>query len=290
MQPVYYTHCNMRKSYILYIILGFCLFTSCVTSRRVNYLQEPNRHIPAYDDTLTYKDYTLQTGDRLYIQVYSIDEKITSLFNGGLSSSNMMSQIRNSQYSSTDLYTYLVDEEGYITFPTIGKVNVVGKTTREVKHLLEDGLAGVIVQQSDMPNISVEVQIVQRYFSVIGASASGRFAINKEKVTIFEALAMARDIADFGDRGRVHIVREQGDSTIIKEFDVRSADIINSEFYYIEPNDVIYIPKIKGQAFGLNSAAATVSVVASTFSFGVFIYTLVDRFIVQPVQNANSNE
>ncbi len=278
----------MKRNYIIYLCLALGLLSSCVTSRRVNYLQEPDKTIPAYDDTITYKDYTLQIGDRLYILVYSIDEKITALFNGG-TNSNMMSQIRTGNSSNTDLYTYLVDPDGNITFPTIGKVHVQGRTTREVKHLIEDGLSGVIIQEGDMPNISVEVQIVQRFFSVIGASASGRFAINKEKVTIFEALAMARDIADFGDRAKIHIVREQGDSTIIKQFDVRSADIINSEFYYIEPNDVIYIPKIKGQAFGLNSAAAGVAVVASTFSFGVFIYTLIDRFIVQPVQN-NQNQ
>ncbi len=277
----------MKRIYII-LFLALGMLSSCVTSRRVNYLQEPDRTIPSYNDTITYKDYTLQIGDRLYIQVYSIDEKITALFNGG-ANTNMMSQIRMGNSSTTDLYTYIIDPEGNINFPTIGKVQVLGHTTREVKHMIEDGLAGVIIQEGDMPNLSVEVQIVQRYFSVIGASASGRFAINKEKVTIFEALAMARDIADFGDRAKVHIVREQGDSTVIKEFDVRSADIINSEFYYIEPNDVIYIPKIKGQAFGLNSAAATVSVVAATFSFGVFIYTLVDRFIVQPVLN-NQNK
>ncbi len=272
----------MKRNYIIYLLFAVTLFSSCVTSRRVNYMQEPSRTIPSYDDTITYKDYILQSGDRLYIQVYSIDEKITALFNGG---NTMNTQMRNGSGPTIDLYTYVIDPEGNITFPTIGKVRVVGRTTREVKHLIEDSLAGIIVQEGNMPNISVEVQIVQRFFSVIGEAGSGRFAINKEKVTIFEALAMAGDIADFGDRARVHIVREQGDSTTIKEFDVRSADIINSEFYYIEPNDVIYVPKIKGQAFGLNSATATLSVVASSLSFGVFIYTLVDRFIIQPIQN-----
>ncbi len=251
-------------------------------------MQEPDHQIPAYEDTLTYQDYQLQVGDRLYVHVYSIDEKISMLFNGGMT--NVRHYVRSGYNSSnTDLYTYLIDNKGDIQFPTLGNVRVVGKTTREVKHLLEDSLKGIIIQKGTMPNLSVEVQIVQRYFSVIGASASGRFAINKEKVTIFEALAMARDIADFGDRAQVKIVREQGDSSVIKTFDVRSADIINSEFYYVEPNDVIYIPKIKGQAFGLNSAAATVSVVASTLSFGVFVYTLVDRFIVQPIEN-NKNQ
>ncbi len=272
----------MSKRYILYLFIALLSLSSCVTSRKVNYMQEPSKSIPAYDDTLSYQDYRLQVGDRLYVHVYSIDEKIAGLFNGGLTNSRQYA--RGGGGSNVDLYTYLVDVHGNIQYPTLGDVAVEGKTTREVKHLLEEGLAGLILQKGNMPNLSVEVQVVQRYFSVIGAGSSGRYAINKEKVTIFEALAMAGDIADFGDRADIHIVREQGDSSIIKIFDVRSADIINSEFYYIEPNDVIYIPKIKGQAFGLNSAAATVSVVASTLSFGVFIYTLVDRFIVQPIE------
>ena len=67
--------------------------------------------------------------------------------------------------------------------------------------------------------------------------------------------------------------------TEIKVFDVRSEDIINSEFYYIEPNDVIYIQKIKGQSFGINSVTTTISVVATTLAFGGFVYGLVVRIM-----------
>lgn len=280
--------CVMKYRYFLILLFAACLLGSCVTARKVNYMQPSDKHIPAYADTLSYTDYRLQKGDRLYVHVYSIDQKTTDLFNGGMSNSRQLLRSANTS-SNLDLYTYIVDDEGCITFPTIGKVNVHGLTTRQVKRKLETELSGVIRQQAEMPALSVEVQIVQRYFSVIGAQASGRFAINKEKITIFEALAMARDIADFGDRSKVHIVRETEDSTLVKTFDVRSADIVNSEFYYVEPNDVIYVQKIKGQAFGINSAAAAVSVAATTVSFGVFIYTLVDRFIVQPVK-ANADK
>lgn len=275
----------MSKKHIIYLFYALLLvvaLSSCVTARKVNYMQPADKHIPAYVDTISYSDYQLQKGDRLYIHVYAIDQKTADLFNGGLSNSTQL--LRNNTSSNIDLYTYMVDDDGCITFPTVGKVEVRGLTTREIKHKLEDLLSGVIVQEGTMPNMSVEVQVVQRFFSVIGAQASGRFSINKEKITIFEALAMAKDIADFGDRSKVHIIRETEDSTIVKTFDLRSADIINSEFYYVEPNDVIYIQKIKGQAFGINSAAAAVSVAATTISFGVFIYTLVDRFIVKPVQ------
>ena len=95
---------------------------------------------------------------------------------------------------------------------------------------------------------------------------------------------MAGDIGDFGDRSKVRIVREKEGVTQVKEFDVRSEDIINSEFYYVEPNDVIYIQRIKGQSFGINSVTTTISVVATTLAFGGFVYGLVVR-IMDSVEN-----
>lgn len=246
-------------------------------------MQEPSKSIPAYTDTLLYTDYVLRPSDRIYVYVYSVDEKINSLFNpGGVTSRTTSMQ----SASSSDLYTYLVDNEGMLQFPTIGKIDVKGKTCREVKYLLEKQLSMLHSDKMPQGTIAVDVQVVQRFFSVIGANASGRFAISKEKITIFEALAMARDIADFGDRSTIKLVREVGDSTRVATFDVRSKDIINSEFYYVQAGDVIYIRKIKGYAFGMNSAAATVSVVATTISFGVLIYSFIDRYVVRPIKKS----
>lgn len=280
----------MKDKYLIImcvIAMSTVLLGSCVTTRKVNYLQEPGRQIPEYRDTVTYADYTLQKGDRLYVQVYSLDEKTGALFNGGMGN-NMRNYMRGNSAYASDLYAYLVDDDGNINFPTLGKVQVKGLTTREVKHLLEGRLAGLVVQTGDMSAISVEVQVVQRSFSIIGLNA-GRYPLQKEKVTIYEAIAMAGDINDFGDRSRIKLIREIGDSTVVKEFDLRSKDIINSEFYYVEPNDVIYIRKFPGYSFGINSLASVVSITATTISFGVFIYTLVDRFIVNPISEHKSS-
>ncbi len=96
--------------------------SSCVTARKVNYMQEPDRHIPHYADTLSFEDYQLRIGDRLYVYVYSVDPKVMQMYNaGGSSASQMRQQMGNSTYGSYDLYTYLIDEEGNIDFPTIGK-------------------------------------------------------------------------------------------------------------------------------------------------------------------------
>jgi polysaccharide export outer membrane protein len=181
-------------------------------------------------------------------------------------------------YGSYDLYTYLIDEEGNIDFPTIGKQNVVGKTTREVKYQLEEELSTLLKEIPGYSMVSVEVNIVNRSFSIIGAQ-SGRYMINKEKMTIFEALALAGDLGEFNSRKEIKIVREKDGVTTIKTFDVRSKEIVNSEFYYVEPNDIIYIRQIPGYSFGINHVTSVIGVSAATISFGVFIYSIVQTGI-----------
>lgn len=278
----------MSYKRILILLLPL-LMASCVTSKRVNLMQEPGKNgIPQYADTMSYEDYELRIGDRLYIYVYSVDERVDKMFNSSSGTIGIqMLQGGGGVGGSYDLYTYLVQEDGCIDFPMVGRVPVRGMTTRGVKRVLEDELSSFIKSYGDYQMMSVEVKIVRRSFSVISDRGSGTFNIQKEKVTIFEALAMAGDIGDFGDRSKVRIVREKEGQTQVKEFDVRSEDIINSEFYYIEPNDVIYIQRIKGQSFGINSVTTSISVVATTLAFGGFVYGLVVRTI-NAVENANT--
>lgn len=277
----------MRGRKLLILIIPI-LLASCVTSKKVNLLQEAGKNkIPSYTDTLSFEDYQVRSGDRLYIYVYSIDERVSQMFNSSGANINA-SQLRQGNVGgSYDLYTYLVHNDGTIDYPMVGKIPVRDKTTREIKLLLEKELAGYIASNyTEYQMASVEVNIVRRSFSVISDRGSGIFTIQKEKVTIFEALAMAGDIGDFGDRSKVRIIRETEGETQIKVFDIRSKDIINSEFYYIEPNDVIYIQRIKGQSFGINSVTTTISVAATTLAFGGFVYGLVVR-IINRVDAAN---
>lgn len=270
----------MSYKRILIVLLPL-LMASCVTSRRVNLMQEPGKnHIPQYADTVSYEDYELRIGDRLYIYIYSVDERVDKMFNSSSGTIGVqMLQGGGGVGGSYDLYTYLVQEDGCIDFPMVGRVPVRGMTTRGVKRVLEDELSSFIKSYGDYQMMSVEVKIVRRSFSVISDRGSGTFNIQKEKVTIFEALAMAGDIGDFGDRSKVRIVREKEGQTEVKVFDVRSKDIINSEYYYIEPNDVIYIQRIKGQSFGINSVTTSISVAATTLAFGGFVYGLVVRIL-----------
>ena len=267
------------KYLFILAVVGFAL-SSCVTARKVNYMQHPDKQIPHYADTLSFEDYQLRIGDRLYVYVYSLDESIMKMYNaGGTNASQMRQQMgQGGMYGSYDLYTYLVDEEGYIEFPTIGKLYVQSKTTREVKYMLEEELGTLLKEIPGYSMVSVEVNIVNRSFSVIGAQ-SGRYTINKEKMTIFEALAMVGDLQEFNSRKEIKLIREKNGVTTIKTFDARSEDIINSEYYYIEPNDIIYIRQIPGYSFGINHVTTVIGVTAATISFGVFIYSIVQTGI-----------
>ena len=265
---------------ILFMAIVSLALSSCVTARKVNYMQEPDRYIPSYADTLSFEDYQLRIGDRLYVYVYSLNEEVMKMYNaGGTNASQMRQQMgQGGTYGSYDLYTYLIDEEGNIDFPTIGKVFVRGMTTREVKYKLEEELSTLVQEIPGYSSISVEVNIVNRSFSVIGAQ-SGRYMINKEKMTIFEALALAGDLGEFNSRKGIKLVREKDGVTTIKTFDARSKDIVNSEYYYIEPNDIIYIRQIPGYSFGINHVTTVIGVTAATISFGVFIYSIVQTGI-----------
>ena len=270
---------KIKLKYLLILCIAGFLMSSCVTARKVNYMQEPDKYIPSYADTLSYEEYRLRTGDRLYVYVYSLDEQVSKMYNSGGTGTSVRQQMMNGNTNgSYDLYTYLIDDEGNIDFPTIGKIPVRGLTTREVKHKLEEELSTLLKEIPGYRTVSVEVNIVNRSFSVIGAQ-SGRYMITKEKMTIFEALAMVGDLGEFNSRKEIKLVREKDGVTTIKTFDARSKDIVNSEFYYIEPNDIIYIRQIPGYSFGINSASTALGVTATTLSFGVLIYSIVQTGI-----------
>jgi len=279
----------MYKKIFLVLGLGLVvMLSSCVTSKKVNLLQEPSKTIPEYADTLCYEDYHLRIGDRLFVYVYSVDEGVMKLFNASGASgggSGNGAYMRNNMNNGTnqngtyDLYSYLVLDDGTINFPLVGHIFVRDMTTRDVKLALEKELSSYIKSYGDYSMVSCEVNVVQRTYSIISQGSTGNYPIRREKMTIFEAMAQAGDVGDWSDRSKVQIIREIEGQTKVIAFDLRSKDIINSEYYYIEPNDVIYVQHLKGKAMGVSNAATSVAIVASTLGFGGFIYGLIVRIM-----------
>jgi len=260
--------------FLFILSLAFQL-TSCITTRHINYLQPTKNFIPAYKDTVAYDDYRLRIGDKLYIQVYSTDDKTNALFNGNRSSGmQMMSNSGSGSGGMMDLYTNLIHLDGNIKLPLVGDVYVQGLTLRNAKLAIEEAIKPILKLNS------VDVRMMGQYFSIIGAGKSGRFPITREKVNIFQAIAMSGDLGFYADRSNIKILRETEDGgTQIKVFDIRSVDIIHSEFYYLEPDDVIFLQPMKEQFFGVSTFWTAVSTIITTYSFGVIIYR---SFFTQP--------
>lgn len=259
----------MRKPLIqlLFAILLAFELTSCITAHQTNYLQAAKNLNHNYKDSISYEDYRLKETDKLFIQVYSTDTKTNALFNGS-GNAGMQMLMGSGSGETVDLYTYSVLANGNIQFPVIGEIPVMGKTLRETKKTIEDAIRPLLKINS------VDVRMVGRSFSVIGAGKSGRFSFPKEKINIFQALAISGDVGLYTDRSKVKILRQTKSGTQIKIFDIRGEDIINSEFYYLEPDDVIFLQPMNAQFFGVTTFWSAVSTVITTVSFITGVYAI----------------
>ncbi|MFT3753547.1 MAG: polysaccharide biosynthesis/export family protein [Paludibacter sp.] len=262
----------MRKPLIQFlfaILLAFEL-TSCITTHQTNYLQASKNLSHKYKDSISYKDYRLKDDDKLFIQVYSTDAKTNGLFNGS-GNTGMQMLMGSGSGESMDLYTYSVQTNGNIQFPVVGEIPVRGKTLRETKKIIEDAIRPILKVNS------VNVRMVSRSFSVIGAGKSGRFSFPKEKINIFQALAISGDLGIYTDRSKIKILRQTKNGTLIKTFDIRGEDIINSEFYYLEPDDIIFLEPMNAKFFGVTTFWSAISTVITTVSFLTGIYAIATK-------------
>lgn len=262
----------MRKIKLgLLSCLCMIILSSCLTTKQTNLLKEPGGDIPSYPQAEAIGEYTIKPGDELRIQItlpsdLSSTQTLFSLFSSTNSQSGGSNKIR----------TFSVSPEGTIYFPYLGIIHVEKKTTLEIKEILEGRF-----NSNDFLNVEgsciVHVSLDNRYFSVIGESGVGRYSIAKEQLTIFQALAQSGDVKSYGDRSKVKIIRQTNYGTEIRTFDLRSEAIINSEFYYVQPNDVIYIQPLGRQFWGISSFASIFALISTFATLGISIYTLVDK-------------
>jgi polysaccharide export outer membrane protein len=143
------------------------------------------------------------------------------------------------------LQTYLVDNEGYIEFPTLGRLHVGGLTKNEVESIIKEKLT---------PNFTnapiVNVRMVNYKISIIGEVVRpNTYTISNEKVNVFEALALAGDLTIYGRRDGVKLIRENADGTKqIVPLNLNDANLIYSPYYYLQQNDVLYVEPNKAKA------------------------------------------
>lgn len=216
--------------------------------------------------SVTPSAYKILPYDNLYIRVITPDPQWSVLFNtmpvgaGGAVTEE-----------SAGLFGYTVDSEGRIEIPFVGKIEVGGKTLSEIKTSLDT------IFQQYLTDAAITIRLVNNYVSVIGeVRMPGRYILTKDRVTIFEAIAMAGDIEEFGNRQRIQLIRPSPYGPLVKEFSLADRSILSSEFYYVMPNDVIYTMPMNGRTFQVNSSFWSLFLSTLTSALGViaFIRTL----------------
>lgn len=193
--------------------------------------------------------------DNLFIRVITPDPQWAAMFNTMPVATYSISVTEQ----SADLVSYIVDGDGYIQIPYAGKILVAGKTLAMVTDEMDRLLKGYIA------DAAITVKMINNYVSLLGeVQRPGKYPIYKERLNIFQALAMAGDLNEYSNRQKIQLIRQTPDGNIIKEFSVNDRSIMASEFFYVMPNDVIYAKPMKGKFFQMNAFPYSVLLSAIT--------------------------
>ena len=223
------------------------LMTSCYGYRQVGLLQERD-DLPQYD-SVAYQPYRLQVNDEIIYRVITMDETLAKTL-----SSN---ENTNSQYANS----YRIYSDGTVDIPFLAPIKLAGLTELEAQDTLRKAFREII------PDADVKLAMYNKRFTVMGDARSGVYNIYKERMTIFQALAMSGDLMNSGDRRHVRIIRPRGNGEPeVLEFDIRPNSIINSEYYYVYPNDLIYVSRDSGSFYKQSSYSSFLALITSSVS------------------------
>lgn len=238
-------------------VLSVVLLTSCYNYRSIGLLQENNSRLPAYEP-VEFEEYRLRVNDEVIFRLISSDATISRL-------------LQSDQYASTgqQVISYRIYPDGTIDLPYIKSIQVKGLTLAEAARVVEQRFRELL------PDAAITLALANKNFTVIGQAGSGIFPIYKERLTIYQALSMSGELHPTGDHKRVRILRESDKGTEIFEFDIRPVSVINSKYYYIYPNDVIYVQKARSSFWKVDSYGSFIGLITSslTLMLTVFYYT-----------------
>lgn len=238
----------MRKIFTHILIVSILsMLTSCYGYRQVGLLQERN-DLPQYDSA-NYEPYRLQVNDEIIYRVVTMDETIAKTLSANMQGAG--------QYANS----YRIYSDGTVDIPFLTPVKLAGLTELEAQDTLRKAFREII------PDADVKLAMYNKTFTVLGDARSGKYAINKERLTIFQALAMTGDLMSSGDRRHVRIIRPRGNAEPeVLEFDIRTNSIIDSKYYYVYPNDLIYVSRDAGSFYKQQSYSGFLALITSSVS------------------------
>lgn len=221
------------------------LTTSCVTNRKITYVQKNDLHqknLPKDKVVRTYQlpeyEYRIQPEDVLSIQFQSLTKPEYNFFN----QQQQEGAMGGGNNQNIQLRGQLVDPNGEIEFLEVGKVQVEGLTVFEIREKLQK------IANNYLDSPVVNVRLLNFRFTVFTEEGEGVYTSMNNRTTIFEALGMAQ-VSELSDRKNIKVIRQQGDTTTVAYVNILDEDIMTSPYFYVHQNDVIVIPPLKQRPF-----------------------------------------
>jgi polysaccharide biosynthesis/export protein len=248
---------------ICILFFSVYLLNSCASRKDIAYLQNIENKNPQ-ETTINY-EIKLHPDDMLSIIVSAENPELTVPFNLPQIQSNY-----STENSQTGIKTYLIDKEGFIYFPILGKIHLADLTRIEANKKLVD-LVAVHIK-----NPIVNIKILNYKVSVLGeVNRPGSFTVSSERITILEALSLAGDLTIFGRRDNIILIREKDGKKSYNKINLTNADFVESQFYYLTQNDMIIVEpnktKMNASVFGPN-IPVTISLLGVLTTIAVLIF------------------
>lgn len=250
---------TLVKLSVLAIVI---MFTSCIPQKKIEYLQGQNNDVNTYP-LENIGDSKIKPGDELLVKVTSFDDINFNFFHA----ENTTGMVASSELSLSAA-AYAVNDSGLIYFPIIGNIYIEGLTISEATTKLEKSLGPYF----DQPNVIIKY--AYHKIAMIGAvNNPGYVTYTKNRITIFEALSMASDISVHGDIQKVKIIRTENDVAKTYIVDLRQDDIMNSKYYFLQSDDVVYVPPRK--SFKWNVISTPIQLTLTSISTSLLILNYV---------------
>lgn len=218
----------------LIICLIACL-TACKTPEKINYIQDVEPGVTQPIESR--QSIIIQPKDMLSIIVSTKDPELAAIFNLSVQANRAGVPIFSSAYNQY-LSGYVVDNNGDIDFPVLGKIHAAGLS----RWALQEKIVHELTERNLLKDMVVTIEFMNFKVSVLGeVKKPGTYSIEGDKVTVLEAIAMAGDLTIYGLRDEVYVIREENGERQNFKLDLRSKDIFNSPAYYLRQNDIIYV-------------------------------------------------
>lgn len=256
------------------LLTAFCLLillSSCVQNRKILYLQKGDvnkKDLPKDSVVRKYSiqdfDYKIQSNDIISVRYQSITEKDFNVLSQQVQQGGQVGVGGTNQ----TLQGELVDNQGMIPVPVVGKVKVAGLSIFEAQDTLQK-LANIYLESS-----IVKVRLLNYHVTVLGSvNGEGLHTFTSNRVSLMEAIGQAGGLDELADRHNIKVIRQNGTSVKVYYVDVLKEDFVTSPFYYVHQNDVIIIPPLRQRPFK-KYFATNVSLVLSSLSLALLIITL----------------